>query len=74
MTTSLRITEHYNVGPYEWVEVGAEVQGEVDGPQDLMDLNDHLDAVLVQARLRVRQLSTNNESFIHDHPALTGEA
>lgn len=70
MKTSLRTTEHYNVGPYEWIEVAAEVEGEIDGPQDLMDLNDGLDAVLATARARVSSLSTNNDSFIHEHPAL----
>lgn len=74
MKTTLRTTEHYNVGPYEWIEVGAEVEGEIDGPQDLMDLNDGLDAVLATARERVKSLSRNNESMIFDHPAVFGES
>lgn len=74
MKATLRTTEHYNVGPYEWIEVGAEVEGEIDGPQDLQALNDGLDAVLATARARVQSISSNNESMIFDHPAIFGES
>lgn len=72
--TSIRVTEHYSTGPYEWVEIGAEVSGEVTNDQELSELEFDLDQAMQSARERVAQLTTNDQSMIHDHPALTGEA
>ena len=71
MKTSIRITEHYNVGPYEWIEAAAEVEGDVEDPDDLKDLNSRLDDALYQARKRILALSHNHESMIFEHPAIT---
>ena len=74
MKTILRVTEHYNIGAYEWVEIGAEVEGDTTSDQELDELECELDRALQTARERIAQLTTNNESMIHEHPALTGEA
>lgn len=72
--TTLRVTEHYNLGPYEWIEIGAEVQGDASSDQALDELECELDRAMQTARDRVAEMSTNDQSMIHDHPALTGEA
>lgn len=74
MRTTLRVTEHYNIGAYEWIEIGAEVEGEASSDQELDELEFELDRALATARERVAQMTTNDQSMIHDHPALTGEA
>lgn len=74
MKVTLRATEHVAVRPYEWVEYSAEVEGEVEATADYDDLDAALDDALAPARARAQTLATNPDSFIHDHPALTGES
>lgn len=73
MNTTLRIAERYNLGGYEHIEVAVEVARQIEEPEDILALYDHLDAVMHQARLRVAELTRNNDSMIHDHPALNGD-
>ena len=71
MKTSIRITEHYNTGPFEFFEIAAEVEGDVEDPEDLKDLNERLDDALYQGRKRILSISSNHDSAIHEHPAIT---
>lgn len=74
MKVTLRTTEHYAVRPYEWIEIGAEVESEISEPEHYDTLDTALDMAMATGRDRAQALATNHESFIHDHPALTGES
>ena len=73
MNTTLRISERYNTGGYEHIDITVTVEGDVEEPEDILTLHDKTDAVMHPARLRVAELTANNDSMIHDHPALNGE-
>lgn len=73
MRLAIRITEHYNTRPYEFKEIAVEVEDLVSSDlRELPELLDTADAAMRQGRERVLAMSTNSESMIHDHPALTG--
>lgn len=72
MKITRRIVEHYNTGPFEWVEISAKVEAEVEGEEDYDDLDAALDDALAVARVRIESLTKNNDSMIHVHPALQG--
>jgi len=73
MNATVRISERYNTGGYEHVDITVTVSGEIEDPEDILALHDSLDAVMHPARLRVAELTSNDSSMIHDHPALNGE-
>ncbi|WP_409238328.1 hypothetical protein [Streptomyces sp. PA5.6] len=70
MITRKSVTERFNMGSYEHIEVTAEVQ--FDPAEDsLRDVEDALDALLARERQMAKQLTTEENSFAHVHPALT---
>lgn len=64
------VTERFNLGSYEHIEVTAEVQ--FDPAKDgIKDVEDALDSLLAREREMAKQLTTEDNSFAHVHPALT---
>lgn len=64
------VTERFNMGSYEHLEVTAEVQFD-PAKESLQDVEDALDTFLARERQLAKQLSTEENSFVHVHPALT---
>lgn len=74
------VAEHVNLGSYEWAEYSATVTVELDGDLNeqqgtvLIDaLNASLDRLVARERARYQELTAEDNSFIHDHPALAQE-
>lgn len=72
------VTEHVNLGKYEWAEIGITVTVDVGGVQPDYDtwadvLQNATDVLLAPARERYRELTDERGSFIHDHPALEND-
>ncbi|MFJ2113379.1 hypothetical protein ACIOEX_16085 [Streptomyces sp. NPDC087850] len=64
------VTERFNLGSYEHIEVTAEVQFD-PAKEDISDVETSLDALLARERLTAKEFSTEENSFAHVHPALT---
>lgn len=74
------ITEHVNLGSYEWAEYSATVTVDLpDGvsanPTDafIAAIDAALDHLVARERERYAVLTTEDSSFLHDHPALAQE-
>ncbi|WP_030661034.1 hypothetical protein [Streptomyces rimosus] len=65
-----RLTERYNMGSYEHIEVTAEVEYDPEAT-DIVEVEDQLDVMLARERLLARQHTTEENSLAHVHPALT---
>ncbi|GHB52598.1 hypothetical protein GCM10010331_45290 [Streptomyces xanthochromogenes] len=65
-----RVTERYNMGSYEHIEVSAEVEYD-PAKEDIDDVELTLDHMLARERLLAKQLTTEDNSLAHAHPALT---
>lgn len=72
------VTEHVNLGSYEWAEYSATITLDADvspgaSPDlDVLTRQVHaaLDRLLQPERERYQQLSTEDNSLLHAHPAL----
>ncbi|MDJ0463160.1 hypothetical protein [Streptomyces sp. H27-C3] len=64
------VTERFNLGSYEHIEVTAEVQFDpaTDG---ITDVENALDRLLARERLMAKEFTTEDNSFARVHPALT---
>lgn len=78
MQITRTVTEHVNLGSYEWAEYSATITLDVGDdvtPQRLDELADTyrtaLDRLLQPERERYQQLTTEDNSLLHAHPALT---
>ena len=70
------ITEHVNLGSYEWAEYSATATFDASaGVSDefIAALDATLDRLVARERDRYAALTTEDHSFIHDHPALPQE-
>jgi hypothetical protein len=74
MQVSYSVKEHINLGNYEWVEIGAEVTLDVERYHDTDAVahvaREELDRLLAADRRRYRALTAEDDSMIHEHPAL----
>ncbi|MGD6750313.1 hypothetical protein [Streptomyces sp. BH105] len=62
------VTERYNLGSYEHIEVTGRVRS-----TDPRVLDDAVDQLLARERQMAADLTTEENSFVHDHPAITDE-
>lgn len=68
------VTEHVNLGSYEWAEYSATITAEFDdADNDLVAtfFRTVFDRLLRLERERYRQLTTEDNSVLHAHPALS---
>lgn len=71
------VTEHVNLGSYEWAEYSASVTFDAErGMSDefIAAVDNALDRLVERDRARYAALTTEDNSFIHEHPALKKEA
>lgn len=72
------VKEHYNLGSYEWAEAACALTLELEVPDGQVpdyDVLAHqiqtaLDRLLQPERERYQRLTTEDNSSLHDHPAL----
>ncbi|MEU5425144.1 hypothetical protein AB0H73_05995 [Streptomyces olivoreticuli] len=64
-----RVTERYNMGNYEFIEVSVETEYDPER-HDVTDVEETIDYLLVKERLLARQHTAEAASFIHVHPGL----
>jgi hypothetical protein len=62
------VTERYNLGSYEHIEVTARVKS-----TDPRVLDDAIDELLARERAMAADLTTEENSFAHVHPATDNE-
>lgn len=62
------VTERFNLGSYEHIEVTARVKS-----TDPRVLDDAIDELLARERQMAADLTTEDNSFAHVHPAITDE-
>ncbi|MET9119977.1 hypothetical protein [Streptomyces sp. NPDC004528] len=62
------VTERYNLGSYEHIEVSARVKS-----TDPRVLDDAIDELLQRERAMAADLTTEKNSFAHVHPAIPDE-
>ena len=74
------ITERVNLGSYEWAEYSATITADIPmnvsadpSPEFIAALDSALDRLVARERDRYASLTTEDNSFIHDHPALPQE-
>ncbi|MFI2616700.1 hypothetical protein [Streptomyces sp. NPDC018584] len=70
MNARKTVTERFNLGSYEHIEVTAEVQFD-PAKESIEEVEDSLDSLLARERHMAKQLTTEENSFAHVHPALT---
>jgi hypothetical protein len=79
ITVSRKVVEHYNLGSYEWAEAGTTVTAEFDLEDDVAldydavaaQFQNAIDRLLQPERERYLLLTTEDNSMLHDHPALS---
>ncbi|ORT58195.1 hypothetical protein [Streptomyces sp. CB03238] len=62
------VTERFNLGSYEHIEVTATVKS-----TDPRVLDDAIDELLARERQMAADLTTEDNSFAHVHPAITDD-
>lgn len=62
------VTERFNLGSYEHIEVTARVKS-----TDPRVLDDAIDELLERERRMAAELTTEDNSFAHVHPAITDD-
>ncbi|MEU7278659.1 hypothetical protein AB0A69_07695 [Streptomyces sp. NPDC045431] len=62
------VTERFNLGSYEHIEVTARVKS-----NDPRVLDDAIDELLARERQMAADLTTEDNSFAHVHPAITDD-
>ncbi|MFD6934616.1 hypothetical protein ACFWAP_00475 [Streptomyces goshikiensis] len=62
------VTERFNMGSYEHIEVTATVSSD-----DPRLLNDAIDQLMERERLMAAELTTEKNSVAHVHPAITDD-
>ncbi|KUL44718.1 hypothetical protein ADL22_12300 [Streptomyces sp. NRRL F-4489] len=70
MIYTKQVTERFNLGSYEHIEVTASVQFD-PVEESITDVEDALDAMLSRERLFAKKFTTEENSVAHVHPALT---
>jgi len=67
------VTEHVNLGSYEWAEYSATVTADFeDGDVDPVEyFRNAIDRLLRPERERYQGLTTEDNSVLHAHPALS---
>lgn len=68
------VTEHINLGKFEWAEISVSVTADAGAHPDYQAWAESFQAItdtlLAPARERYQELTQERDSFIHDHPAL----
>ena len=68
------VTEHVNLGSYEWAEYSATVTADFDSADSELVAHffrNAIDRLLTPERERYQRLTTEDNSVLHAHPALS---